>query len=97
MAAALPSPLGHAPDLRFRVVHGYRRAFRVAGAGPPVVLVHGIGDSSTTWDPARFVEVVEEFLDTTRPAAWSVEQWRTLLRSPAGAMPPEGAGERSAT
>jgi pimeloyl-ACP methyl ester carboxylesterase len=51
MAAALPSPLGHAPDLRFRVVHGYRRAFRVAGTGPPVVLVHGIGDSSATWDP----------------------------------------------
>jgi pimeloyl-ACP methyl ester carboxylesterase len=51
MATALPSPLGHAPDLRFRVVHGYRRAFRVAGAGPPLVLVHGIGDSSATWDP----------------------------------------------
>ncbi len=51
MTTALPSPLGHAPDLRFRVVHGYRRAFRVAGAGPALVLVHGIGDSSATWDP----------------------------------------------
>ncbi|GAA4552397.1 alpha/beta fold hydrolase [Pseudonocardia xishanensis] len=38
-------------DLRFRTVHGYRRAFRVAGAGPAVVLVHGIGDSSATWEP----------------------------------------------
>lgn len=37
--------------LRFRVLHGYRRAFRVAGSGPPVVLVHGIGDSSVTWAP----------------------------------------------
>jgi pimeloyl-ACP methyl ester carboxylesterase len=37
------------PELRFRVVHGYRRAFRVAGAGPAVVLLHGIGDSSATW------------------------------------------------
>ncbi|WP_433558683.1 alpha/beta fold hydrolase [Pseudonocardia xinjiangensis] len=37
--------------LRFRVVHGYRRAFRLAGKGPPVVLVHGIGDSSATWEP----------------------------------------------
>ncbi|HEY2204508.1 MAG TPA: alpha/beta hydrolase [Pseudonocardia sp.] len=38
------------PDLRFRTVHGYRRAFRVAGSGPPLVLVHGIGDSSETWE-----------------------------------------------
>lgn len=37
-------------ELRFRTVHGYRRAFRVAGAGSPVVLVHGIGDSSATWE-----------------------------------------------
>lgn len=32
-----------------RVVHGYRRAFRMAGEGPALVLVHGIGDSSATW------------------------------------------------
>lgn len=32
-----------------RVVHGYRRAFRMAGRGPALVLVHGIGDSSATW------------------------------------------------
>jgi pimeloyl-ACP methyl ester carboxylesterase len=32
-----------------RVVHGYRRAFRVAGSGPPLLLIHGIGDSSATW------------------------------------------------
>ena len=38
-------------ELQFRMVHGYRRAFRVAGSGPPVVLVHGIGDSSATWAP----------------------------------------------
>jgi pimeloyl-ACP methyl ester carboxylesterase len=37
-------------DLRYRTVHGYRRAFRVAGSGPPIVLIHGIGDSSTTWE-----------------------------------------------
>ncbi|MFF4183304.1 alpha/beta fold hydrolase [Streptomyces sp. NPDC001691] len=34
---------------RHRVVHGYRRAYRTAGQGPPVVLIHGIGDSSATW------------------------------------------------
>lgn len=32
-----------------RVIHGYRRVFRVAGEGPPLLLIHGIGDSSATW------------------------------------------------
>jgi pimeloyl-ACP methyl ester carboxylesterase len=32
-----------------RVVHGHRRAFLRAGSGPPLLLVHGIGDSSATW------------------------------------------------
>ncbi len=34
---------------RHRVVHGYRRAYRIAGDGPALVLIHGIGDSSETW------------------------------------------------
>ena len=37
------------PRLHYRVVHGYRRAFRMAGSGPVLVLLHGIGDSSATW------------------------------------------------
>ncbi|WLW50890.1 alpha/beta fold hydrolase [Streptomyces sp. YU58] len=36
-------------QVRYRVVHGYRRAFRMAGEGPALVLIHGIGDSSRTW------------------------------------------------
>ncbi|MCX4766344.1 alpha/beta hydrolase [Streptomyces sp. NBC_01275] len=36
-------------ELQYRVVHGYRRAFRMAGQGPALVLIHGIGDSSATW------------------------------------------------
>ncbi|MEV6651841.1 alpha/beta hydrolase [Streptomyces sp. NPDC051219] len=36
-------------QLHHRVVHGYRRAYRIAGEGPAVVLIHGIGDSSATW------------------------------------------------
>jgi pimeloyl-ACP methyl ester carboxylesterase len=35
--------------LRFRTVHGYRRAYRISGRGPAVLLLHGIGDSSRTW------------------------------------------------
>ena len=37
--------------LRYRTVHGYKRAFRMAGKGPTVLLIHGIGDSSETWAP----------------------------------------------
>ena len=36
-------------ELRYHVVHGYRRAYRIAGSGPAVLLIHGIGDSSATW------------------------------------------------
>ena len=35
--------------LRYRTVHGYRRAFRMAGKGRAILLIHGIGDSSETW------------------------------------------------
>jgi len=37
------------PSLQFRTIHGYRRAFRIAGSGPVLLLIHGIGDNSTTW------------------------------------------------
>lgn len=39
-----------APSLQFRTIHGYKRAFRIAGSGPAILLVHGIGDNSTTWN-----------------------------------------------
>ncbi|MFE2917851.1 alpha/beta fold hydrolase [Kitasatospora indigofera] len=41
---------GQAARLRYRTIHGYRRAFRMAGKGPAVLLIHGIGDSSETWN-----------------------------------------------
>lgn len=37
------------PRMVFRTVHGYRRAFRMAGSGPALLLIHGIGDNSSTW------------------------------------------------
>jgi pimeloyl-ACP methyl ester carboxylesterase len=38
------------PTMEFRTIHGYRRALRIAGSGGPVMLlIHGIGDNSTTW------------------------------------------------
>ena len=36
-------------ELQYREVHGYRRAFRRAGTGPTLLLIHGMGDSSATW------------------------------------------------
>ncbi|MCJ0893402.1 alpha/beta hydrolase [Rhodococcus sp. ARC_M12] len=38
------------PRLIFRTIHGYRRAFRMAGEGPVLLLIHGIGDNSETWN-----------------------------------------------
>jgi pimeloyl-ACP methyl ester carboxylesterase len=38
------------PSLQFRTIHGYRRAFRIAGSGPALLLIHGVGDNSTTWN-----------------------------------------------
>ena len=35
--------------IRFHDIHGHRRAFRMVGSGPPLLLIHGIGDSSETW------------------------------------------------
>ena len=37
-------------SLRYRTVHGHRRAYRLAGDGPAVLLLHGIGDSSESWE-----------------------------------------------
>ncbi|HET6950910.1 MAG TPA: alpha/beta fold hydrolase, partial [Acidimicrobiales bacterium] len=42
---------GDVARVRYRTVHGYRRAYRMAGRGPAVLLLHGIGDSSVSWLP----------------------------------------------
>jgi pimeloyl-ACP methyl ester carboxylesterase len=36
--------------VQFRTIHGYRRAFVRVGSGPTLLLIHGIGDSSATWE-----------------------------------------------
>src|ERR1700727_4054267 len=41
------------PRLEFRTIHGYKRAFRIAGSGPAILLIHGIGDNSTTWNTVQ--------------------------------------------
>jgi pimeloyl-ACP methyl ester carboxylesterase len=42
-----------APSLQFRTIHGHRRAFRIAGSGPVILMLHGVGDNSTTWEPVH--------------------------------------------
>ncbi|HWF32840.1 MAG TPA: alpha/beta hydrolase [Solirubrobacteraceae bacterium] len=37
------------PQLRKMKLHGDQIAYRVAGSGPPLVLIHGITSSSATW------------------------------------------------
>jgi pimeloyl-ACP methyl ester carboxylesterase len=41
------------PSLQYRTIHGYRRAFRIAGSGPALLLIHGVGDDSTAWEPVH--------------------------------------------
>ena len=41
------------PSLQFRTIHGYRCAFRVAGSGPVIVLIHGLGGNSSTWNTVQ--------------------------------------------
>ncbi|OBK74214.1 alpha/beta fold hydrolase [Mycobacterium sp. 1274761.0] len=41
------------PTLHYRTIHGYRRAYRIAGSGPAILLIHGIGDNSTTWSSVQ--------------------------------------------
>lgn len=57
-----------APSLQFRTIHGYRRAFRIAGSGPALLLIHGVGDNSKSWEPVlaklaqRFTVIAPDLL-----------------------------------
>jgi pimeloyl-ACP methyl ester carboxylesterase len=37
--------------VRYLTIHGYRRAYRMVGQGPALLLIHGIGDTSRSWQP----------------------------------------------
>src|ERR1700728_3907928 len=41
------------PTLHFRTIHGYKRAYRIAGSGPAILLLHGVGDNSRTWNAVQ--------------------------------------------
>ncbi|OBF20912.1 hypothetical protein A5725_15460 [Mycobacterium kubicae] len=79
-----------APKLQFRTIHGHRRAFRIAGSGPVVVLLHGVGDNSTTWQPVhaklaqRFTVIAPDLLghgESDKPRAdYSLASFANGLR-----------------
>ena len=41
------------PSLEFRTIHGHRCAFRIAGSGPAIVLIHGLGANSSAWNAVQ--------------------------------------------
>ncbi|MFE3683508.1 alpha/beta fold hydrolase [Streptomyces sp. NPDC059095] len=101
-AGARPRPVGEQDvRLRHRVVHGYRRAYRTAGQGPPVVLIHGIGDSSATWTEVipglarRYTVLAPDLLGhgaSDRPRAdYSVAAYANGLRDLLGVLGVERA------
>ncbi len=82
------------------------RHARIAHAAMPhsrLELFDGAGHFPFHHDPDRFVDLLEDFIDTTEAADWSDEQWRQLLRGAHGPVPPARhealrlVSERSAT
>jgi pimeloyl-ACP methyl ester carboxylesterase len=84
------------PSLEFRTIHGYRRAFRIAGSGPVLLLIHGIGDNSTTWEAVqdklaqRFTVIAPDLLghgQSDKPRAdYSVAAYANGMRDLLGVL-----------
>ncbi|RDB45211.1 alpha/beta fold hydrolase, partial [Tsukamurella tyrosinosolvens] len=36
---------------RVALIHGHRRAYRIGGSGPALLLIHGMADNSATFEP----------------------------------------------
>lgn len=76
--------------VQHRLIHGHRRAFRLLGSGPALLLLHGIGDSSHTWVPLmrrlarRYTVLAPDLLghgDSDKPRAdYSVAAYANGMR-----------------
>lgn len=73
------------PPLETVERHGRRIAFRAAGAGPPVLLLHGIGSGSASW-AAQLDALAGQY----RAIAWDAPGYGGSDPLP-GAAPPSGA------
>lgn len=71
-------PRSREPQVQTRIVHGHRRAFVLAGQGPALLLLHGLGCDHTTWSPVieplarRFTVLAPDLLghgDSDKPRA----------------------------
>lgn len=84
------------PRLEYRTIHGYRRAYRICGSGPALLLIHGIGDNSATWGPVqaelarRFTVVAPDLLGHGRSdkprADYSVAAYANGMRDLLGVL-----------
>ncbi|GAB3126304.1 alpha/beta hydrolase [Tsukamurella serpentis] len=61
---------------RFATIHGHRRAYRIGGNGPALLLIHGMADNSSTFEPVldelaqRYTVIAPDLLghgDSDRP------------------------------
>jgi len=74
----------------FVTIHGHRRAYRISGKGPALLLLHGIGDSSASWVPLmrplaeRFTVIAPDLLghgESAKPRAdYSVAAYANGMR-----------------
>ena len=70
-----------AMDLRHVAIHGHRLAYRTAGKGPVVLLVHGMASGYPQCDaPERFGAVLADFIASTAPT--HLQSWREVLHAP---------------
>lgn len=101
LAAGMPTLLvWGSRDALVPISHAYRA--HAAMPGSRLEIFEGAGHFPFHTDPGRFVALLEDFLTTTAPATWSVEQWRQLLRAGRPAEVPgptsnDAAAERNAT
>ena len=89
-------------DLRELTLHGHRVSYRIAGRGPVVLLLHGITNSSTTWERVtpwledRFTLIAPDLLghggSATPRGDYSLGAHATAVRDILGAL-----GHRRAT
>ncbi len=83
------------------MVHGHRRAFTIAGDGPPLLVLHGIGSNRQTWRPVllllarRFTVIAPDLLghgESAKPRAdYSIGGFANGMRDLLGVLGMERA------
>lgn len=88
LAAGMPSLIvWGGRDAVIPVAHAHTA--HAAMPGSRLEIFHAAGHFPQHSDPGRFLEVLTDFLTTTRPASHSPRQWRAILREHTRARPPQ--------